>query len=91
VTVTDTDLSPFEPEPAAEFVWMQHDEGTVPARFPIGSMAGWRALGWKPCAAPVEIDPALIERQPAADPAPTQAPAVEIDDQDAPEGVTDHG
>ena len=64
--------SPFEPDPDAEFVWMIHDEGTVPAQFPTASVPMWRARGWKPCEAPVEADPALIEHvaRAAVGPAP---------------------
>lgn len=81
----DDDLSPFEPEAGAEFVWMIHDEGTVPAHFPIASVPLWRLRGWKPCAAPPDIDPALVERRtPAPQPAAVEA------EQDA-KGVNDRG
>ncbi len=59
--MTEPEESPFAPDPDAEFVWMIHDEGTVPAQFPTASAPAWRARGWKPCEAPVEVDPALIE------------------------------
>lgn len=75
--MADEDLSPFEPEPGAEFVWMQHEAGTMPAQFPAASVKDWRARGWKPCAAPSEMDPALIEHQlPAPQPVPEPEPAL---------------
>jgi hypothetical protein len=86
VTVADDDLTQFEPEPGAEFVWMIHDEGTVPAHFPIASVPGWQARGWKPCAAPPEIDPALIERTP---PPAAPAPAVDASDDRTSKEVTE--
>ena len=63
---TEPEEFPFDP--TAEFVWMIHDEGTVPARFPAASVPSWRVRGWNPCEAPTEIDPALIEYQPAPTP-----------------------
>ncbi|HEX6873686.1 MAG TPA: hypothetical protein VF163_21515 [Micromonosporaceae bacterium] len=51
----------FTATPEPEMVWMRHGDG-VPARFPVGSVAAWRALGWTPCDAPADIDPALVER-----------------------------
>ena len=59
--MTEPEDSPCEPDPGAEFGWMIHNEGTVPAQFPAASVPAWRARGWAPCQAPVEIDPALVE------------------------------
>ncbi len=59
------DLAAFEPDPDAEFVWMQH-EGTQPAQIPAGAAKAWRQIGWEPCDPPAEINPALVEYQPPA-------------------------
>jgi len=62
--------SPFEPDPDAEFVWMIHNEGTVPGQFPVASVPMWQLRGWTPCEAPVEVDPALVEYVPRVNAAP---------------------
>ena len=74
--------SPFDLEPG-DMVWMSH-QGGKPAQFPAAAVAAWRALGWEPCAAPVDVDPALAERPDlqaatAADPEPVPVDDTEGD------------
>ena len=45
-----------EPGPDA-WVWMRFDGVENPARFPIGSVSHWTAVGWFPAAPPEHVDP----------------------------------
>jgi hypothetical protein len=58
-----SDDNVFAATPEPELVWMRHGTG-VPAQFPVGSVAAWKALGWNTCDPPPEVDPALVEHQP---------------------------
>jgi hypothetical protein len=59
------DISVFDVDVDAEFVWMRHGDGQ-PAAFPRGSVDAWQVKGWLPCEAPPDVDPALAEHVPAA-------------------------
>jgi hypothetical protein len=63
------DISVFEVDVDAEFVWMRHGDGQ-PAAFPRGSVDAWQVKGWFPCEAPPDVDPALAEHVPPAAAAP---------------------
>lgn len=71
----------FAAEPEAPMVWLEHSETHGRAQFPAAAVEAWSHLGWRPCDAPPEVDPALLEHVPAAAPAapepPAEAPATE--------------
>lgn len=61
-----------------------------PAQFPAVAADAWQAMGWTPCDAPEQVDPALVEYQrPAPEvPAPVEDQA-EIGDENESEEPTD--
>lgn len=46
-----------------EWVWLEHSETGNRQQFHAAAAPTWQLLGWRPCAAPEVVDPAVIERE----------------------------
>jgi hypothetical protein len=85
--------SVWEAQPQADMVWMRHGDG-APAQIPRPAADAWRHLGWRPCEAPPDVDPATAERDAlsspaAAPPAEAAPPAPSEPTDDAGDAGTD--
>lgn len=69
-------------------VWMSHPDAG-PAQFPAAAVEAWQSMGWAPCDPPPQVDPALVEYQPAAAPAAPTEDQAETGDENESEEPTD--